>query len=248
MTKALNYDYSRSFVQWWNDRINHSPRCAIHASCRLTRAGVSEREFFLTHPCVGENMYADKNLIHVPVADFHGVFDPREEFMLVKVFADKPTESRMVHRVNETIPTFDGKGIKIIRIEIAMRRFPSVRPLRTDHEVYAAMVANLPILARTTYRDGRTKVICEYPVTVMNASHDDRRWQVDTGPILLPDFSIRSELEVGRFRQAFIVFNRWDWAEIAIRRPTKSSRNAVVMHPSSPRKLKAKNELFAAAL
>ncbi|MBI4026706.1 MAG: hypothetical protein HY360_17110 [Verrucomicrobia bacterium] len=35
MTDRLTYDYSRSFVQWWDNHSHHSPRCAILASCKL---------------------------------------------------------------------------------------------------------------------------------------------------------------------------------------------------------------------
>lgn len=246
----LDYDYSRSFVQWWNDRVRHSPRCATHASCRLRQAGGDEREFFLVHPCMGENMYVEQNIIQTPVAEFHGVFNARDEFMLVKVFEAEPVELRMAHRVNETIPTHDGKGIRIVRIEATLRRFPCVRPLQTDADVYAAMTASLPILGRTRYTapDGKTEVICEYPVTVMNAHHETHRWQVDTGPILVPDFSLTPDLTAGLFRQAFVVFNHWESAEMAVRRPRTLPGGAKLMHYGPPERLAVRNELFAAEI
>src|SRR5438552_1528668 len=75
VTNPVTYDYSRSFVQW-TGQSKHVPRCTIQASCRLRTGEVPEREFFLTHPCAGETMYADKNLIQFPTADFHMVCEP----------------------------------------------------------------------------------------------------------------------------------------------------------------------------
>ncbi|MBI4027116.1 MAG: hypothetical protein HY360_19175 [Verrucomicrobia bacterium] len=245
----LTYDYSRSFVQWWTDTVNHSPRCALQASCRLRGKDGSTREFFLTHPCAGEKMYADRDIIHIPTADFHMIFAPGEEFMIVKIFSEAPTEFRTAHRVGEKVPTHDGRGCVIGRMEAFLRRFPKVRQMRSDDDVYAAMTANLPILARTRFicNDGKMEAFCEYPVTVMNARHDDHRWQVDTGPILIPDFSLKSHLPVGLFRQAYIVYNSWDWAEIAMRRPVeKTPGGPAVMHYTSPRRLTVQNQLFCA--
>jgi hypothetical protein len=248
----LTYDYSRSFVQWWMDTLNHSPRCAIHASCRLRDAKGKTREFFLTHPCMGEKMYADKDVIHLPTADFHIIFAPKEEFLIVKIMADDPPFLRLAHRVGEKVATHDGRGTTLTRMELTMRHFPLVRELRSDREVYDAMVANLPILGRIQFPspDGKTEVICEFPVTVMNAMHDEgHRWQVDTGPILIPDFSIKSELAVARFRQAFVVYNSWDWVEFAARIPVKdpsTKAGLTCMHYASPTRLAAKNRLFCA--
>jgi hypothetical protein len=246
ITTPLTYDYSRSFIQWDSSRDN-IPRCTVHASCRLRPKNGTEREFFLSHPCAGEQMYATDNLIHQPVAEFHMVCESGKEFMHVKVHADDPVELRMAHRVGEVVPTKDGKGSLIARVDVTMRRFPSVRELRTDREVHDAMIANEPIMGRTQFTgdDGETLVISEYPITVMNARPSDRRFQVDTGPILVPDFSVKHELTGAMFRQAFIVYNTWDRAEIAVRQsvPSKGGR---VVHYGSPKKLAVRNQLFAA--
>lgn len=251
-TDLLTYDYSRSFVQWWMDTLDHSPRCAIHASCRLRDKKGGTREFFLTHPCMGEQMYAEKDIIHLPTADFHIIFAPREEFMIVKIMDGSPPFLRLAHRIGEKVATHDGRGTTITRMELCMRHFPVVRELHSDREVYDAMIANLPILARMQFpgADGKTEVICEFPVTVMNAMHDKgHRWQVDTGPILIPDFSIKSDLTVGLFRQAFVVCNSWDWAEVAMRLPVQnesSKDGRTFLHYASPKRLSMKVRLFCA--
>lgn len=245
---TLNYDYSRSFIQWDSSRDN-IPRCTVHASCRLRAADGQEREFFLAHPCAGEQMYVEQNIIHRPVAEFHMVCESAKEFMHVKVHAQEPVEQRMAHRVGEVVPTKDGQGARIKRVDVTMRRFAAVRELRDAGDVHDAMVANEPILGRTQYLgdDGRTLVISEYPVTVMNARPSDRRFQIDTGPILVPDFTIKHELAVAIFRQALVVYNTWEAAEIAVRQPVATPTGAVV-HYAPPRRLAVRNQLFAASL
>ena len=248
MNDLLTYDYSRSFVQWTDNHAHHSPRCALHASCKLRSKDGVTREFFLTHPCVGEKMYADENIIHVPTSDFHMVFAADKEYMIVKVLAAPPYELRMDHRIGETVATHDGRGAIILRMDATLRNFPSVRALKTDDEVYEAMMADLPILGRTRFQgdDGETEVISEYPVTVMNARHEDHRWQVDTGPVLLPDFSLQPRLPVGLFRQAFLVYNSWNWAQVAMRLPIKTAGSEVMIHYTAPSRINVQNQLFAA--
>ena len=246
--KPLTYDYSRSFLQWVSEWDN-IPRCAIHASCRLQTRGAPEREFFLAHPCAGETMYVAKDIIQYPPADFTMTCEPGKEYMIVKVLAEDPIEMRMAHRIGETVPTRDGRGSRITQMDVHVRSFPSVRELRTDREVSEAMRANLPLTGRSSFLsdDGATTVISEYPVTVMNARPSDLRWQVDTGPVLMPDSSLKSQLTVAQFRQAYLVYNSWDWAELMMRQPTPIRDNGyAVMHYSSPRRVVMHNQLFAA--
>lgn len=248
VTAVVSYDYSRSFIQWSSQRDN-IPRCAVQASCSLRTSGGIERKFFLSHPCAGEDMYAERNLIHTPVSDFHMVCEPGHEYMFVKISAGDPVEHRMAHRLGDTVPTRDGVGAKIVRMEATMRRFSAVRELLSDREVFDAITANLPITGRTSYQvdDDKTQVIAEYPVTVMNGRASNSRWQVDTGPVLLPDFSLASELVTGIFRQAYLAYNARDWAEVAFRRPIKQEgESRAVMHYANPQRMEVRNQLFVA--
>lgn len=248
LTVPLSYDYSRSFLQW-HSQWDNIPRCAIHASCRLLTMEGNEREFFLAHPCAGENMYAAGDLIQHPTVDFTMTCERGNEYMIVKVLADDPVELRMAHRVGEAVPTRDGRGSRITKIEVQMRSFASVRELRTDREVSEAMRANLPMMGCSSFvaDDGKATFASEYPVTVMNARPSDHRWQIDTGPVLVPDMSLKPELTVALFRQAYLVYNSWDWAELMMRQPTLAAKNGHhVMHYSSPRRVAMKNQLFAA--
>jgi hypothetical protein len=235
-------------VQWWDNHANHSPLAVLHASCKLRGNDGVTHEYFLTHPCMGEKLYAEKNLIHIPVADFHCVFEPGQEYMFVKILSCQPYQWRMDRRIGETVPTHDGRGATILRMEATLRHFENVRELRTGQEVSEAMLARHPILGRTRFFDqnAKTEITSEYPVTCMNARKSDGRWQVDTGPVLIPDFSLQPRLRVGLFRQGFLVYNSFDWAELATRVPCKTESGDVVMCYNSPRRLVVLNQLFAA--
>jgi hypothetical protein len=50
-------------------------------------------------------------------------------------------------------------------------------------------------------------VVLEYPAKIVNVQHDRPNWQIDTGPILVPDFAATAELLADRLELAYIVFN-----------------------------------------
>jgi hypothetical protein len=221
----LGYDYVNSFVQWDQNTADTTPRCALHASCKIRGKGEEFREYFLSHPCAGEKMYAEKNIIAQPTMEFHIVFCDDGQFMLVKQFDDSPGFERMSYRVGDIVGSKTNIVTTIDKMGSGLRYFVEVAEMTSYQEVHDAMVDNKPILGRTRYLtsngDEEIEVVAEYPVTVMNARHEHDSWQVDTGPMLLPDFSIDHELEVSIFRQAYVVYNRWDYAEYAMRLPVK---------------------------
>ncbi|HUV08255.1 MAG TPA: hypothetical protein VMX75_11030 [Spirochaetia bacterium] len=97
-------------------------------------------------------------------------------------------------------------------------------------EIRDAILGNKILNARTTYtsEDGRMRYRLDYPVVVCNVPHDQEGWQIDTGPMLVPDPGLSgppdpdfsSPLPITCLNLGYIVFNSVDWAEIALRRPT----------------------------
>jgi hypothetical protein len=118
--------------------------------------------------------------------------------------------------------------------------------------VVEATLANRAINGRTEIADpaGRTRATMEFPVKTMNVN--DLRWayQVDTGPILLPDFASAKPRMVDRFDLAFAAFNRPDEAWFVIKEPTAvaEGRPEKVSHYARVVTLKAKNNLLALPL
>ena len=219
----LGYDYANSFVQWDQNTADTTPRCALHASCKIRGKGEEFREYFLSHPCAGEKMYAEKNIIAQPTMEFHAVYCDDGQFMFVKQFDDSPGIERQAYRVGDIVDSKTNIVTTIDRMESGLRYYVEVAEMTSYKEVHDAMMGNKPILGRTRYITSNAnktiEVVAEYPVTVMNARHEHDIWQVDTGPILLPDFTIEHALEVAIFRQAYIVYNRWNYSEYAMRLP-----------------------------
>lgn len=238
------FDFSRSFLRWTSTSNNHTPRLQVDAVCTLT-AGGAAKSYYLSTMCTGETMYADRDLIHQPADEFAMVFCPADrEFMFSKSYADPELNVHEVHRLGEAMSTHNGKGSPLVEMSVHMAQHPAVRPLTAYAEIREAILGDKRLNARTEYlsEDGRTQVVMDYPVKICNVAHGREMWQVDTGLVLLPDFTAKSPLAIGLLRAGYVVFNRWDWAEV-IHRPPRPPRG-VKSWFSATRRLTVRNAIF----
>jgi hypothetical protein len=122
----------------------------------------------------------------------------------------------------------------------------------TSTEIVKATAENQPLIGRTEIREPETKrrFVLEYPIRTMNFQPKTDSFQVDTGPILMPDFSVKAEKAIDRLEMAFVAYNRLDRAEFLIRRPTPVTDEdgkelCKVLHYSESREVPAKTEILA---
>ena len=249
--RPMPYDFSRSFLLFRSDRVNHTPRLQLDAVCTVSEPGQAARQFVLTTACVGENMYVAEGLVQLPAYEFVMIAEHRTEYAIRKRGATTAEDVREARRFGEAMPTYSGHQTRVT--ELAVRLFPlePATPLDTYAEVQAAMLAQQPITCRTSYtaEDNGAQVVLEYPAKIVNVQHDRPNWQIDTGPILVPDFRASSALFVGRLELAYILFNSWSRAEVLERRPTPvtpaGEQGPQTTHYSAVHSLAVRNELFA---
>jgi hypothetical protein len=94
---------------------------------------------------------------------------------------------------------------------------------------------------------GRYRAILEFPIKTMNVNDIDNMYQIDTGPILLPDFLSNKERMVERFKLAYVAFNKSDDAYFVIQEPTPVTQESKekVSYYSYVVKLNTKNMVIA---
>lgn len=211
------YDFGRSFLQFTTDRVQHTPRLRVLAACTLSSPEGS-RQFVLAGTCISEHMYRESGLIQVPSSVFHLISDGTE-YLMEKFHASAEHDVRESHRVGQTMSTHDGRGATVRKIDIELKVLDGARPLRTYAEIREAVLGNRVVTAQTVYElADATRVQLDYPVEVFNVPHSHEGWQVDTGPLLIPDPDLAGEdLWVARLGTAYTVFNRWDRAEFVLR-------------------------------
>jgi len=248
---ACDVDFGRTFLRFSTTRVNHTPRLSVDAVCRLIGPDGAERRYYLTCACVGERMYVARDMILEPVCEFNLVAAPREQFLMMKRHASAEHDVRSAHRFGELMPTHDGKGARVVGLDVTVACYAAVRPIRGYREFREALLADRPINGRTSYldEDGQTIVALEYPVRTGNVAHDREAWQVDAGPVAMPAAGAGGGLEAARFALAFLVYNSWDYAEAVLSAATAvggGDRPGRTEHYSVRRSLDCRNELFEA--
>jgi len=211
------YDYSRSFLQFTTDHSNHTPRMQLEASCWLSGEGEGV-EYFLTSDCISERMYSPSGLVHRPASFFSLIAGRDGRFLMRKRHADAGNDVEEAHRTGERMSSHDGEGATMLKIAIDARAASNPRRLQNYGEIREAILGNRLLAGRTAYRDpaGKLKVQLGYPIKTCNIAHGPEAWQMDTGPIVFPGHSVGGRIDITSLRPAFILFNAWNWAELAV--------------------------------
>ena len=237
MTQCL--DYGRSFI------CNTSPQNAVRfwVESRTTlfddQAG-TEITFLQCGSCKSEHTFAKENLFIQDNYDFMPIYGG-EDMLIFRRHVDVRDRYRQLRKVVELW----GKP----NMKLAYGK--TVRELKTFEEIRDATATEVPIAAQTeiTNKETGLRAVIEYPVKTMNISIDESIYQVDTGPIALPDLSKRYDPAVDSVRLAFVAFNAPHFADFVIEQPTPVVKDEQelcrVYHYSNPISLPAKNSVLA---
>ncbi len=237
-------DFSRSYMTFFHPA--NTARIQIVARCLVTneRTGVTN-DTVLIWPCKSEFMYVEDGLYQIPNYDFCGIWS-RDEFLILRTFPVHEPK-----RIEEWDAGANADRFHNVRIDVAM--CSEIVPLTTDSDVVRATLDNRTLVARThLYSTERNlRAVAEYPITTMNVvdtdSEDENtgRFQVDTGPIIIPawdDCSAvpqRGERFVEQFDLAFVCYNKLGGhTEFVLREPTATpgGRPCMALLPSCRRR------------
>ena len=231
-------DFSRSFVTFVTRGRGNNARIQVEARCELTDAQGATEEYFLVASCKGEDTYGKGVLFLDPSYDFCAIFS-RKEFMIIRVgvpYAPKNTIAANADRFDD------------VRFDIKMA---DGEVLPKDEAVVKATLAGRVVNGRTEIADtpGKRRALIEFPVKTMNVNDINHIYQVDTGPILLPDFEAKKERLVECFQLAFVAYNKADEAYFVIQEPIPADAarpdGPKVSHYSRVIRMDSKNSLIA---
>lgn len=199
-----------------------------------------ETTYYLIAPCRSEFMYLPDRLFQVPNYEFCGVFT-HDQIMIVRTHWTSDRDNREVAPATE----------RFAKIDLSIRHHASATLLPGDAAAVEATLANRPLVARTELRDESTgrRALLEYPIKTMNVVANPPKMQVDTGPILVPDFASTAAQPIERLDIAHVVYHLYDCAEFVLRRPhqvgEQDGKPVSVTDYTEIVVLPAKNELYA---
>lgn len=202
-------DYGRSFVNTkapWN-----SPRFWVESRCRvIDRQADKTVEYLQCGLCKAERTFAYRDLFADDNYDFLPVFSADQGVIFRR-------HARVGEKYRDVRPIDQWWG----GTEPRLRRLRG-RVLSTPEDVFAAMQQGIPIVGQTELTDAETGrvAIIEYPVKTINFERDKKDWQVDTGPLILPDLTAPPDEWSQKFQLAHIAFRTPYWADFVVDQPT----------------------------
>ena len=236
MIAVKTCDFSRSFITFVTQGRGNNARIQVEARCLLTDiSSGTEDEYFLVASCKGEDTYGKGILFLDPNYDFCGIFS-RQEFRLIRV--------GVPFRTNETLGDVE-RFFEEVKYDIVL---VEGKGLTNNEAIVQATLSNQLLNGRTTLNDaGRYRATIEFPIKTMNANDIEHLYQVDTGPLLLPDFRSQARRIVERFDLAFVAFNKPDEAYFVIQGPMSicGTEEPQVSHYHRIVRMDTENEVIA---
>jgi len=262
--RVMVTDFFRSFLSFRMDLKITQPRTVsqpppftlnnarfpLECVCRVTRGTGAESvtvEYAHGASCKAEQVHVTENIWHEPPADMCFVAS-LDEYLVIKSWDRNnrgvmlnppslgPQPERQAGRCAEAFT----------ELRIARREIPG-RLLTTTEEIVKAVIGSRPLVSQTEFiaADG-AHVWIEYPVKVVNASEREMFYQVDTGPVLVPDLeAFDGTHRISALRLAFMAHNTLGCTELLLNVPTKIGDGLSVNHYSKVMKVRATNRMLA---
>ena len=160
----------------------------------------------------------------MPNYDFRGIFGRTEHRILRKHWVSDPDyldDAGLNTTGGRVLDEVGRHSDRWTEVRLDIGRFDSFTELAGRQSVVDATLQNRPLVSRTELTDEASGVraVLEYPVKTMNVMKSPVRYQVDTGPIILPDFGSTADSAIARFDLAHVVYNLFDRGELILRKP-----------------------------
>ncbi|MBN19336.1 MAG: hypothetical protein CL758_07695 [Chloroflexi bacterium] len=223
--KVINF--GKSYMTWYGaGEMSSISRILLDGVCTFINSRDEKEEFYLIAPCRSEHTHSDGQLIVMPNYDFRGIFGSKEYKIFRKHWVSNP------NYLDD--PGLDTTGGRILEesglhktkwddVKLDISYFNNIKELVDKQSVVDSTLNNSILVGQTELFNEKTgeKAILEYPIKTMNVIKDIPRFQVDTGPILIPNFESVTDLKVDSLDIAHIVFNVFDKGEYILRKPVK---------------------------
>ncbi|MBX3010980.1 MAG: hypothetical protein KF832_05710 [Caldilineaceae bacterium] len=234
-------DFANSYMTWFpQEKQGNIARIQLDAACTLIDEASGKQEiFYLIAPCRSERMYLDTPLFQLPNYEFCGIWSA-DEFLIIRTAWVSARDNRQY-----------GKGRERWQdIHLDIRTFAHTEVLTDDEAIVKATLDNRPLNARTELYDAATgrRALLEYPIKTMNVMVEPMRFQVDTGPLILPDFTATTATPIESFEMAHVVYNGLDKAEFVLRKPIAGAggdADAITTDYAAIQIMAARNEILA---
>ncbi len=251
-------DFNNSYLSFSLDlqkkqptTISHEPpwtlnqvRVSIECRC-LIRSQDTETQYVLGAACKGERVNVSEGIWTDPNPNFNLILSD-ESFLIIKSW-DKNDKGVMLYppslgpqperQTGKPDEAWSQHGIDL--------KQRSARPLETTEAIIDAINENLPLVSSSEFETHLGSMLIEYPVKTINYSERNGYYQIDTGPVIVPDPDLNDPDPVANLRLAFIAHNSSNWAELILDVPTELGPEISVNHYSKTMRVTGTHRMFA---
>ncbi|MDP6729401.1 MAG: hypothetical protein QF675_05460, partial [SAR324 cluster bacterium] len=203
MDQIDRVDFSRSSLYWTGPSKGIFKLVALMSR----QEGQVEHDLYtygLGQAVMAGNMYVDNHLLKQPPYLFQVAGSSKEQ-RIFRSFLPKRSKLRLPDwKHNLTEDTHGEPLFKEFILDITQE--PAVR-LNSFEEIDTAFLSNR-FSAQVTFSLNDQSIVLEFPINHMNLKHETRQWQVETGPILLPD--LKENIIPFDYLPGFVHFNHFD--------------------------------------
>ncbi len=232
-------DYRRSFICGTSEL--NSVRFWIESRTTITDSSTGNSTvFYQCASCKSENTFGEKDLFYPDNYDFLPILGGGH-WLLFRRQARLEAE-----RYRETVVSPNGWG----EPRLLLHEGANVRVLDAWEQIRDATAQGVPLVLQTELvnEDTSLKAVIECPVKTMNISLEKKMYQTDTGPIVFPDLTRKTEPLINCLSLAFVAFNQSHFADFVIEQPTSVMEDEVelckIHHYSNPISLPATNRIL----
>jgi len=228
-------DFSRSFVTFVTPGRGNNARLQVEAECRIS-AGGREQSYYFFASCKSEHTFAREGLFHQDNYDFCGIFS-NEEYA---IFRTKSSHHAGWKEQGLWQGRFEAVPQHLVRAE--------GRQLAGPAQMVQASLANVPLVGRVEIEGGAgERALLEFPIKTMNVNDIEVVFQVDTGPLAFPDFSLPAVRQIERLFPAYVAYNAPHFADFVVQQPLQVAGGAEVTHYGRLLSLPARTAVIALA-
>ncbi len=253
-------DFNRSYIRWGFDTlikppitVSHKPphtfnKVRVPAECMAVawdRKTGWTASFLLGAACKTERVGVERDIWTEPNADFFPVASP-ENTLIIKKW-DRCDKGVMRYPENLGVQPerqFEKTSDAYTHYALEIIKRPGV-VVDNIEEMINILESGQLMVSRTLITAEHYDLLLEYPVKTVNWSPREKYYQVDTGPVLLPDLTLPASEIHESFQLAYIAHTEKDWAEFLVRVPTPVSEDMQVHHYSKSVRIDCQNSMIA---
>ena len=224
-------DFDRSYFTWTSKPYEPHPyyvndggmtqgpgsirdvRIQYDALCTIRNTATNQvEELYLLQPCLGEYTIPQRDFFMMPSTEFRVIFSRTHGIPIAR-------------RPSTEVEQVEPRPHKFAATRFTTRHYDRSTRLTSAKEVIDATLADKPLNARTVVRDNARGYVLtlEYPVRTMNVNVEEGLYQIDTGPLPLPDMKTWDGVRPARAFLSHVAFSRFDFAEFILRREVEPS-------------------------